>query len=84
MPPDAARAGSRKAHWSGVGGAIETPVFVFESLEPGNMLTGPALVEARDTTYVIQPGWRFTLDPCRNGILEPASAAVRLEEEEKR
>lgn len=83
-PPDAARAGSRKAHWSGVGGASETPVFVFEALEPGNTLTGPALIEARDTTYVIQPGWRFTLDPYRNGILEPVLAAVRLEEEEKR
>ena len=82
-PPDAARADSRKAHWSG-GGPSETPVFVFEALEAGNRLTGPALVEARDTTYVIEPGWRFTLDPYRNGILEPVLAAVRAEEEKKR
>ena len=31
---------------------------------------GPALIEAPDTTYVIEPEWRFTLDEYRNGILE--------------
>jgi N-methylhydantoinase A/oxoprolinase/acetone carboxylase beta subunit len=69
-PPDAARLPSRKATWSRKEGAVETQVFSFGELEPGNVIIGPALIEAPDTTYVIEPEWRFTLDGYRNGILE--------------
>jgi len=67
-PADAIRE-SRQAYWGDLGGFRDTPVFAFESLKPGNSITGPALIEARDTTYVIDPGWRFELDRYRNGIL---------------
>jgi N-methylhydantoinase A/oxoprolinase/acetone carboxylase beta subunit len=33
---------------------------------------GPALVDARHTTFVIEPSWRFTLDQFFNVVLEPA------------
>jgi len=75
-PPDAARLPSRKATWSGKQGAVETPVFSFAKLEPGNVIAGPALIEAPDTTYVIEPEWRFTLDGYRNGILEKIGEAL--------
>jgi N-methylhydantoinase A/acetophenone carboxylase len=70
QPPEAARLPSRKATWSAKEGAVDTPVFSFPALEPGNVINGPALIEAPDTTYVIEPEWRFTLDGYRNGLLE--------------
>jgi len=61
---------SRKAYWSSLGRFEDTPVFSFDVLEPGNTISGPALIEARDTTYVIEPEWRFTMDAYNNGVLE--------------
>jgi len=61
---------SRKAYWSSLGGLADAPVFIFEELNPGNAVTGPAIVEAQDTTFVVDPGWRFSLDQYRNGVLE--------------
>ncbi|MBI5014806.1 MAG: hydantoinase/oxoprolinase family protein [Deltaproteobacteria bacterium] len=69
-PAATARRESRNAYWPSLGGFRQTPVYAFEALNPGNTLEGPVLVEARDTTYVVGPGWRFTLDRYRNGVLE--------------
>lgn len=60
----------RRAFWDALGGFKETAVYAFEALEPGNQIAGPALIEARDTTFVIEPGWKFTLDLYHNGALE--------------
>ena len=60
----------REAYWEERGGMTETPVFSMERLVAGNRIEGPALVEAEDTTYVVEPGWRFTLDRFRNVMLE--------------
>ncbi|UCF93552.1 MAG: hydantoinase/oxoprolinase family protein [Desulfobacterales bacterium] len=70
QPPAEARRDSRKAYWAGVGDYQDTPVFNFGALKPGNMIAGPALIEAPDTTYVIEPDWQFTLDPYYTGVLE--------------
>jgi N-methylhydantoinase A/acetophenone carboxylase len=69
-PEDAAKLPAREAYWSGAGGFTRTAVFDFDALRPGNVIAGPALIEARDTTYVIEPEWRCTLDGFGNGILE--------------
>lgn len=69
-PPKAARRESRQAYWESLGRGKETPVFAFAALKPGTTLTGPVLIEARDTTYVVGPEWRFSLDSYNNGILE--------------
>jgi N-methylhydantoinase A/acetophenone carboxylase len=61
---------SREAYWDSLGGFQDTEVFYYESLKPGNSITGPALIEAGDTTYVIEPEWHFTMDPYYNGVLE--------------
>lgn len=70
QPPAAARRQPRQAYWAALGGFRETPVFSFESLEAGNRIAGPAIIEARDTTYVVEPGWLFSLDAYGHGILE--------------
>jgi N-methylhydantoinase A/acetophenone carboxylase len=69
-PPEEACSEPRDAYWISLGDVKHTPVFLFESLKPGNTISGPAIIEAKDTTYVIEPEWRFTLDPFYNGVLE--------------
>lgn len=69
-PPGAARQEPRQAYWGNKTGFVETPVFSFEALQPGNRVKGPALIEAPDTTYVIEPGWQFALDQYYTGKLE--------------
>jgi N-methylhydantoinase A/acetophenone carboxylase len=69
-PPEEARKGVRRVFWLENGGFTPTPVFSFEKINPGNEILGPAVVEADDTTCVIHPTWRYTLDQYRNGILE--------------
>ena len=69
-PSDEATREPRDAYWPQTGGFTETPVYDFEALRPGNVIQGPALIEAKDTTYVLEPGWHFTMDGFGNGILE--------------
>ncbi|UCF57722.1 MAG: hydantoinase/oxoprolinase family protein [Deltaproteobacteria bacterium] len=69
-PPKEASLAPRKAYWISLGGFQDTSVFSFEALQPGNTIAGPAIIEARDTTFVIEPEWRFTMDAYQNGVLE--------------
>ncbi|HEY1367379.1 MAG TPA: hydantoinase/oxoprolinase family protein [Gaiellaceae bacterium] len=65
----AAQTGTRRAYWEELG-AVDTPVYSQELLECGNRLEGPAIVEAEDTTIVVEPGWTFSLDPYMNALIE--------------
>jgi N-methylhydantoinase A/oxoprolinase/acetone carboxylase beta subunit len=69
----AAQTGTRRAYWEEVG-AVETPVYTQDLLECGNRLDGPAIVEAEDTTIVVEPGWTFSLDPYMNALIERTAA----------
>jgi N-methylhydantoinase A/acetophenone carboxylase len=69
-PSGAASLPAREAFWASLEGFMKTPVFAFNELLVGNEIDGPALVEADDTTYVIEPGWRFVMDRFRNAVLE--------------
>jgi N-methylhydantoinase A len=71
-PPATAFKGSRPAYFVEQGAFKETNVYASEALLPGNVIHGPAIIEAIDTTCVVNPGWKFTLDTYRQGILEPA------------
>ena len=37
--------------------SVETPVYKRKLLQPGMIFKGPAIVEERETTSVIRPGW---------------------------
>jgi N-methylhydantoinase A/oxoprolinase/acetone carboxylase beta subunit len=52
---------SRHVWWDSAAPAL-TPVYDRESLTPGVVVTGPAIVEAADTTYAIFPGWRLVVN----------------------
>jgi N-methylhydantoinase A/acetophenone carboxylase len=60
---------TRDAHWEEVG-TVATPVYSQELIRCGNVIDGPAIIEAEDTTVVIEPGWRYTLDSYLNGVME--------------
>ncbi len=43
-------------------GVVETPVYSRTSLKAGAELTGPVLIEERETTIVILPNWKISVD----------------------
>jgi N-methylhydantoinase A len=63
----AAPKGKRTVWWGAA--AQETPVFDALVLEPGQTIDGPALVEAPDTVYVIDPAWKLTVDRFGNFVI---------------
>jgi N-methylhydantoinase A len=47
----------RECHFIGVEGPVSTPVFSQEALIETTAIEGPAIVTARATTYLVEPGW---------------------------
>lgn len=68
--PKGALIGERKAYWPETKAWATTPIFQFEQLQPGNVITGPAVVEAELTTIVVPPGQKFAIEKHGLGILE--------------
>jgi N-methylhydantoinase A/acetophenone carboxylase len=64
----AARLASRQAFWNHVGWQ-ETAIYNRAKLEPGNGFDGPAIIEAEDTTIVVEPGWSFEVDAYGSALL---------------
>jgi N-methylhydantoinase A len=62
-----ARTGSRKIFWGSRAG--EAQVYRWESLEPGNRIKGPAILEAINTTYFVPENWTMAIDRFGNGSL---------------
>ncbi len=69
--PKAASLGTRRAFWSDIGWQ-ETPVYDRAKLMPGNAFKGPAIVEAEDTSIVVEPGWSFKIDEYGSALLRHA------------
>ncbi|HWN13032.1 MAG TPA: hypothetical protein VNU02_04175, partial [Candidatus Dormibacteraeota bacterium] len=59
------------------GGYVETPVYDRYRLDPGARLSGPAIVEERESTTVIGPGALISVDAHRNLVAESASGEAR-------
>jgi N-methylhydantoinase A len=54
---------SRPAYFPKLGGYAETPVFDRYALEPGTRLDGPAIVQERESTLVVGPGYAIEVTP---------------------
>jgi len=67
-PARNARKGER-AVWFDGAHAVLSAVYERDRLDPGAILTGPAIVEQFDATTAIPPGWRATVDGFRNLVL---------------
>ncbi len=68
--PRQAFRGEREVYWTPEEGYRKTPIYDRDRLGPGNLVRGPAVIEARDTTYVIPAGWVLNVDKYSNAILE--------------
>jgi N-methylhydantoinase A/oxoprolinase/acetone carboxylase beta subunit len=62
-----AKTGTRKILWGSSGG--DAQVYRWESLEPGNRVAGPAILEGVNTTYFVPEGWTMFVDRFGNGAL---------------
>ena len=58
--------------WFGDDGALSTAIYRRDDLGAGAALTGPAIIEQLDTTIVIHPGDRATLDAAGNLLIRIA------------
>lgn len=70
--PSAARTTSRSAYWPELGNRVDTTIFSFDSLKPGNRVEGPAIVQMEFSTIVVPPGQQLRIDQHGLGILEDA------------
>jgi N-methylhydantoinase A len=67
-PARNARKGEREVWFDGAHGVLSA-LYERDKLDPGAVLTGPAIVEQFDATTAIPPGWRATVDAFRNLVL---------------
>ena len=66
-PAGGARTGRRGANFDGT--SREVPVFDREKMGKGDEVEGPAVVEFRESTCVVRPGWRGAVDGVGNLVL---------------
>ncbi|HUG37234.1 MAG TPA: hydantoinase/oxoprolinase family protein, partial [Candidatus Limnocylindrales bacterium] len=69
--------GTRQAYFPEAPGYLDTPVYDRYALRPGATFEGPAIIEERESTTVIGPGARVTVDAALTVIAEPAAAEGR-------
>ena len=62
--------GVRRAYFPDAGGWVETMVYDRYSLTTGGEIEGPALIEERESTVVVGPGDRVSVDSGQNLIAE--------------
>ncbi len=73
------RKGTRKAYFGD--GFVDAVVYDRYALAPGAEIAGPALIEERESTTILPPGDRLTVDATGNlclAIGAPAEAAARI------
>lgn len=68
--PEPAAKGRRPVFWKQFNDFRETDIYDAELLRPGNLVRGPAVIEARDTTVIVPPEWKYSVDQYLSGIIE--------------
>jgi len=68
QPEDEARAGEREANFDGEW--LSVAVLDREKMGEGSEVAGPAIVEFKESTCVVRPGWRGTVDGVGTLVLE--------------
>src|SRR5262245_19132166 len=78
--PKAAGLGRRKLWWKQFGGFRDTDAFQFEKLVSGNVVEGPAIIEAYGTSIPLHPGQRAHVDEWLNLVIDvsPAHTSATL------
>jgi N-methylhydantoinase A/acetophenone carboxylase len=70
VPDPEAMKGRRNAYWVEYGEFRPTPVYDAKSLKHGNIISGAAVIEAEDTTIVLPPPLKLSVDKYHDFILE--------------
>ena len=70
-PDNGAVKETRPVFWEKYMDYHPTKIYDYTLLKPGNVIEGPGVIESVETTYCIEPDYRFTLDKFGNGIMEP-------------
>lgn len=68
--PSHARTSEREVYWTVTESFESSPIFDEPALNAGNVVAGPAVIEATDTTIAIPPDATYRLDENRTGIVE--------------
>ncbi|MBX6351677.1 MAG: hypothetical protein IRZ11_09260, partial [Clostridia bacterium] len=69
----AARKGDRPAYFPETG-FVPTPVYDRYRLAAGDRIPGPLIVEEREATTVVPPGWSLMVDGWRNLVIRREEA----------
>src|SRR3546814_16388141 len=51
--------GRRECHFVGIDKAVDTPIYGEDAQVEGTRIAGPAIVTARATTSLVEPGWTY-------------------------
>ena len=62
--------GSREIFWLDRGEMVETPIYLGDKLETGYVITGPAVVEYPETTVVVHPFAKGTIDTTGSFVID--------------
>ncbi len=49
---------------------LSTNVYDWDLLKSGNIVSGPAIIEATDTTHLVPIGWELKVDKYKNGLIK--------------
>jgi N-methylhydantoinase A len=66
--------GSRKIYWGQSRKLLQVPCYRRESLEPGDFITGPALIIEQQTTTLVSPNFDAAIDRIGNIVLTAKSS----------
>ncbi len=66
--PERALKGRRKVYWRD--GFVETRIYEEKLLKCGNVVPGPAVIESEETTLLVPPDGKYTVDQFLNGCIE--------------
>jgi N-methylhydantoinase A len=69
-PPAAGATGSQRLFDPASGRTVAAQVWLRDDLVAGERVDGPALITEAQTTTVVAPGWRATVDPHGHLVLE--------------
>jgi N-methylhydantoinase A len=72
---DEAKTGERKVYFGKQHGMLDCQIYARGLLEPGQEISGPAVIEQLDTTTVIHPEQQATVDDYRNLIVKEKTKA---------
>ena len=69
-PVSDCKSGHRRVYLGPVAGVAELPVYDRERMGNGHQVTGPVIVESRQTTMVVPTGWTLAIDSYDNAMIE--------------